>query len=117
LKAITAIASASTAFLLLKITPTILKIPTRQEWEEANEHLQQQIALMEEKDEELRMQLQLLKERDLTIEQSKEALRESEDRYQNLVNLFDSIIIHVNGKIVYANPSAAVLYGYLALGN
>jgi PAS domain S-box-containing protein len=110
-KAVTAIASAGTAFFLLKITPIILKIPTRKEMEEANEQLRQQVALLEEKDEELRTQVQLLKERDLVIEQSKEALRESEDRYQSLVNLFDSIIIHVDGKIVYANPSAAALYG------
>jgi len=40
------------------------------------------------------------------------ALRESEERYRNLVERSpDAIIIHQNGKFVYANPASATLFG------
>ena len=44
--------------------------------------------------------------------QADEALRSSEDRYQNLVNLSpDAIIVNAGGKYVFANPAAARLFG------
>jgi len=40
------------------------------------------------------------------------ALRESEDRYQTLVNLSpDAIVVNSGGKYVFANPAAARLFG------
>ena len=43
---------------------------------------------------------------------AEEALRESEQRYRNLVELSpDSILVHREGEIIYANPAAAALVG------
>jgi PAS domain S-box-containing protein len=40
------------------------------------------------------------------------ALRESEDRYQSLVNLSpDAIMVHADGKYVFANPAAVAMLG------
>jgi len=43
------------------------------------------------------------------------ALRESETRYGNLVDLSpDGVLVHVKGKYVFANPAAARIFGALA---
>ena len=43
---------------------------------------------------------------------AEEAQRESEQRYRNLVELApDSIVVHREGRIVYANPAAASMVG------
>ena len=51
--------------------------------------------------------------RDITeSRRAAEALRASEDRYQNLVNLSpDAIVVQTDGKYVFANPAAATLFG------
>ncbi len=42
----------------------------------------------------------------------KQALQESEERYKSLVELSpDAILVHVDGKYVFANPAAAGLFG------
>ena len=46
----TAFASVSTAIVLIKITPQIISIPTVAQWNNINESLKEQIALLEEKD-------------------------------------------------------------------
>lgn len=44
---------------------------------------------------------------------AQQTLRESEQRYRNLVELCpDAIIVHCDGQIVFANPAAAHLLGY-----
>jgi PAS domain S-box-containing protein len=52
-------------------------------------------------------------DRDVTERtQAAEALRESEDRYQTLVNLSpDAIVVNADGKYVFANEAAARLFG------
>lgn len=103
-KAITAVASVGTAAMLLKLTPNLIRIPTKQDWDDVNEELRQQLQQLEEKDEELRQQIQQLQEKE-------EALQQSEERYRNLMHLFDGVFICVDKKIVFANPSAAKLLG------
>ena len=51
--------------------------------------------------------------RDITArKQAEQALRDSEARYQRLVELSpDAILVHAEGKYVYANPSAIRLFG------
>jgi PAS domain S-box-containing protein len=51
--------------------------------------------------------------RDITKRrQVEEALRESESRYQTLVNLSpDAMVVNAGGKYVFANPAAARLFG------
>ena len=47
-----------------------------------------------------------------------EAMRESEQRYRTLVELFpDAMHVVSDGKIVYANPAAAELVGAATVGN
>jgi PAS domain S-box-containing protein len=55
----------------------------------------------------------LVVSRDLTDrKRAEDALRESEGRYQSLVNLCpDAILVHADGKYVFANPAAARLFG------
>lgn len=43
---------------------------------------------------------------------AEEALRESEERYKNLIeNIRDGVIVHSNKKIVYANPASMEIVG------
>jgi PAS domain S-box-containing protein len=43
---------------------------------------------------------------------AEDALRESEERYRTLVEIFpDAIILHCGGRIVYLNPAALSLFG------
>ncbi len=51
--------------------------------------------------------------RDITArKQAEQALRDSEARYQRLVELSpDAILVHAEGKYVYANPAGARLFG------
>ena len=52
--------------------------------------------------------------RDTTVRhQAEEALRESEEKYRNLVEgARDGILIVQDGKVIYANPSLAAMGGY-----
>jgi PAS domain S-box-containing protein len=52
-------------------------------------------------------------ERDITERvQASEALKESEDRYRNIIEYIpDAIAVHVNGIVVFANPAALKLIG------
>jgi PAS domain S-box-containing protein len=44
--------------------------------------------------------------------QAEQALKESEERYRTLVDtITDAIIVHDNGRILYANPAALKLFG------
>lgn len=96
-KAMTALVSVGTAVVLLAKTPKILVIPGKQDWEKVNEELRKQIQQMKEREEEFR--------------QSKEALHESEERYNALMQVFDSVVIHEEEKILFANSSASQLVG------
>jgi PAS domain S-box-containing protein len=97
LKALTAIVSVSTAFLLIRITPKALTIPTKEQWDKVNLEL----AAHEKQ----------LAQKDQAILQSTRALKESEERYNTLRELFDSVIIYREDKIVYTNPSTLQLLG------
>jgi PAS domain S-box-containing protein len=97
IKSITAIASVSTAVVLLRITPKAVNVPTTEQWQKINRELQEQ-----EKE---------LAQKNLAIQQSAQALKESEERYTNLRELFDSVIIYQQEKIVYANLATVQLLG------
>ena len=49
-RVITALASIGAAVVLTKITPNIIKMPTREEWVRVNEELREQIRELHEKD-------------------------------------------------------------------
>lgn len=51
-------------------------------------------------------------QRAIALNNAATARRESEERYHNLVERsLDAIVIHQNGKFVYANPASAKLFG------
>jgi PAS domain S-box-containing protein len=97
LKVITSLAALVAVVALLIAMPAVRTLPTRKRWERTNRALRQSIFRMRQKDEKIR--------------QSQEALQEVEERYGVLKQLFDSTIIHVDRKIVFANPAAARLFG------
>jgi len=48
------------------------------------------------------------------VKMTEDALRESEDRYRNLLEVMpDAVYVHENGKILYTNKAGAKLMGYL----
>jgi PAS domain S-box-containing protein len=89
-KVVTALAALTAAVALLVAAPAVRSLPTLRRWERTNRALRQ---------------------KDETIRQSQEALQEAEERYGVLMQLFDSTVIHVDRKIVFANPAAAKLFG------
>jgi len=53
---------------------------------------------------------QRVRERTLELEQANEALRMSQEQYRSLIELSpDAVLVHVDRKIVYANPTMAEL--------
>ncbi len=96
-KLLAALSALAAAVALLVAAPAVRTLPTRGRWERTNRALRQTLFRMRQKDE--------------TIRQSREALQEAEERYGVLRQLFDSTVIHVDRKIVFANPAAARLLG------
>jgi PAS domain-containing protein len=90
LKGVTALAALTAVVALLVAAPAVRSLPTLRRWERTNRALRQ---------------------KDETIRQSQEALQEAQERYGVLMQLFDSTVIHVDRKIVFANPAAAKLFG------
>lgn len=97
IRMVTALSSVATAIALLRITPSLLTIPTAQEWQQVNAELNQQVAQ--------------LKTAEQTLQQSENARHEVEERYERLTDIFDSVTIHKDLNIVFANPAAARLLG------
>jgi PAS domain S-box-containing protein len=50
IRVVTAIASIGTAILLIRITPAIILMPDKEQWEKMNEDLKEQVRLLQEKD-------------------------------------------------------------------
>jgi PAS domain S-box-containing protein len=98
LKALTAIASVSTAFLLARFVPTALEWPTESQWIKANEALKQEI-----------------RERcALEVE-----LRSNASRYREQAELLDithdaMLVRNSRNEITYWNHAAERLYGWRA---
>ncbi|CAN5254306.1 PAS domain S-box protein [soil metagenome] len=106
LRAITAIASTATAFMLVRITPQILKIPNSNQYQKLNEELKAQITLLKERDQTIEL---LKKNRELET-----VIAESEARFKLIFdNSLASIVVSDDqGNYLSANKAAADLFGY-----
>ena len=68
--------------------------------------------LLQEQQQKTQQYLKLLETQQIEIHQSQEKLRESEERYRNLVELApEAIAVYHNGKLNYINPAGARLLG------
>jgi PAS domain S-box-containing protein len=92
-KAVTAVASVTTAILLVKLVPGALLIPSQQQVTETNTRLKEEIAARE---------------------QVETHLRRTQERFQTMIETAPDAIVIVNnlGAIVLVNSQAEKLFGY-----
>ncbi|HWP93072.1 MAG TPA: PAS domain S-box protein [Thermodesulfobacteriota bacterium] len=92
-KSVTAIASVTTAILLVRIIPDALAIPSPQELAIANSKLQEEIT-----------------ER----KRAEEALRASEEKFRAVAETANDAIISADGRgnVIYFNKGAELIFGY-----
>ena len=96
IKAITAVASVSTAILLVRVAPEAIDLPDLSQWIKANATLQQEVQ----------------RRRDIELD-----LRTSEANYREQAELLDLthdaiFVRNLQAKIIYWNRSAEQLYGW-----